>query len=89
MIKGNELKVQGEMIATLKRVEPYKCLGKSLNIAGEDVKQIEIFIADYKELVGKIKECTMPSSLKLGALINMAVATISYHCDITRLNKKQ
>ena len=61
------IKVQGETIATLKRDESYKYLEKSLNIAGEDVKQIENFIADYKELVGKIEECTLPLSLTLSA----------------------
>ena len=65
--------------------ESYKYLGKSLNIAGEDVKQIENFIADYKDLVGKIEECTLPLSLKLSALNNMALAKISHHSDNTRL----
>ena len=83
------IKVQGETIETLKRDEPYKYLGKSLNIAGEDVKQIENFIADYKELVGKIAECTLPLSLKLSALNNMALTKISHHFDNTRLNEKQ
>ena len=73
----------------MKRDESYKYLGKSLNIAGEDVKQIENFIADYKELVGKIEECTLPLSLKLSALNNMALAKISHHFDNTRLNEKQ
>ena len=50
---------------------------------------MENFNADYKELVGKIEECTLPLSLKLSALNNMALAKISHHFDNIRLNEKQ
>ena len=43
------IEVQGEKIETLERTQTYKYLDKSFRIYGEDTKQVEDFIEEYKE----------------------------------------
>ena len=42
------IEIQGEKIETYKRSQAYKYLGKSLSICGEDPKQVEAFIEEFK-----------------------------------------
>ena len=87
--KKPAIKVQGETIATYKRSESYKCLGKSFTIAGEDEQQVQNFIEEFKDIIDKIKECTLPIPLKLSAFNNMALAKISHHFENTKIEEKQ
>ena len=59
-VKKPAIRVQEETIATYKRSESYKYLGKSFTIAGEDEKQVQNFIEEFKDIIDKIKECTLP-----------------------------
>ena len=81
--------IQGNALTTHQRKEPYKYLGKSLSLFGEDEEQIAEFISEYKILVGKIKLCKLPLSLKSAALNNLALAKILHHFYNTRLSEKQ
>ena len=87
--KKPAIKVQGETIATYKRSGSYKYLGKSFTIAGEDEKQVKDFIKEFKDIIDKIKECTLPIPLKLSAFNNMALAKISHHFENTKIEEKQ
>ena len=79
------IKVQDKVLPVLKRKEPYKYLGKSMSIAGEDPDQVDSFIDKYTTLIDKIAACNLPLSLKASALNNMALAKILHHFDNTRL----
>ena len=81
--------IQGSALATYQRKEPYKYLGKSLSVFGEDEEQIAEFISEYKILIGKIKLCKLPLALKSAALNNLALAKILHHFYNTRLSEKQ
>ena len=83
------IKIQNKILPVLKRNEPYKYLGKSMTIAGEDPKQVEDFITTYIELVDKIAACCLPLSLKVSALNNMALSKIFHHFENTRLEVSQ
>ena len=83
------LEIQGEKIETYKRTQTYKYLGKSLSICGEDPKQVEDFIEEYKETLDKIEGSSLPIPLKLSAFNNMALAKILHHFDNTRIEEKQ
>ena len=86
--KKPAIKVQGETIATYKRSESYKYLGKSFTKAGEDEKRVQNFIEEFKDIIDKIKEYTLPIPLKLSAFNNMALAKISHHFENTKIEEK-
>ncbi len=83
------IEIQGEKIETYKRSQAYKYLGKSLSICGEDPKQVEGFIEEFKETIDKIEGSSLPIPLKLSAFNNMALAKILHHFDNTRIEEKQ
>ena len=85
--KKPAIKVQGESIETYKRSKSYKYPGKSFTIAGEDEKQVKDFIKEFKGIIDKIKECTLPIPLKLNAFNNMALANILHHFENTKIEK--
>ena len=87
--KKPAIKVQEETIATYKRSESYRYLGKSFTIAGEDEKQVQNFIEEFKDIIDKIKECMLPIPLKLSAFNKMTLAKISHHFENTRIEEKQ
>ena len=81
--------IQGKELEIYDKSKPYKYLGKSLALTGEDPDQIKEFIDDYKNLVVKIKQCKLPLALKSGAFNNMALAKMLHHFYNTRLSEKQ
>ena len=83
------IEIQGEKIETYKRSQAYKYLGKSLSICGEDPKQVEAFIEEFKETLNKIDASSLPIPLKLSAFNNMALAKILHHFDNTRIEEQQ
>ena len=87
--KKPAINVQGETIATYKKSESYKYLGKSFTIAGEDEKQVQNFIEEFKVIIDKIKEGMLPIPLKLSAFNNMALAKISHHFENAKIEEKQ
>ena len=87
--KKPAIKVQRESIETYKRSKSYKYLGKSFTIAGEDEKQVKDFIKEFKGIIDKIKECTLPIPLKLNAFNNMALAKIANHFENTKVEEQQ
>ena len=78
------MKVQSQELAVCGRNGPYKYLGKSLSLSGEDPKQVDQILEDCKELLDKISKCKLPLSLKANALNNMALAKILHHFNNTR-----
>ena len=87
--KKPAIKVHGETIATYKRSESHRYLGKSFTIAGEDEKQVQNFIEEFKDIIDKIKECMLPIPLKLSAFNNMDLAKISHYFENTNIEEKQ
>ena len=69
--------------------EPYKYLGKSMSITGEDNVQIQEFVQEYKILISKIMACKLPLVLKCSAINEMALSKILHHFFNTRLSEKQ
>ena len=61
------------------RDKPYKYIGKSMLIVGEDAKQITDIVDTYKDLVTKIKSSDLPLALKGTAMKNLVLAKILYH----------
>ena len=83
------IEIQGEKIKTYKRTQTYKYLGKSFSICGEDPKQVEDFIEEYKKALDKIEGSSLPIPLKPSAFNNIALAKILHHFDNTRIEEKQ
>ena len=83
------IEIQGEKIETYKRAQAYKYLSKSLSIRGEDPKQVEAFIEEFKETLNKIDASSLPIPLKLSAFNNMAPAKILHHFDNRRIEEQQ
>ena len=73
----------------LTRRKPYKYLGKSVTLNGEDPEQITGIITTYKELVEQVCSCQLPLSLKVCALNNMALAKVIHFFCNTRFEEKQ
>ena len=84
-----KVKVQSHELAVCGRNTPYKYLGKSLSLSGEDPKQVDQIIENYKELLDKISKCKLPLSLKASAFNNMALAKILHHFSNTRFSEEQ
>ena len=87
--KVPEIFFQGKKLPLLKRNEFYKYLGKSIGITGEDQGQITDFLDDYKNMLIKIKVCSLPLNLKVSAFNNLALGKILHHFYNTRLNCTQ
>ena len=84
-----KVKVQSNELAVCGRNKPYKYLGKSLSLSGEDPKQVNQILENYKELLDKISKCKLPLSLKASAFNNMALAKILHHFNNTRFTEEQ
>ena len=84
-----KVKVQSHELAVCGRNRPYKYLGKSLSLSGEDPKQVNQMLENYKELLDKISKCKLPLSLKASAFNNMALAKILHHFNNTRFTEEQ
>ena len=81
-----EIIIQGKLLRVYGRNEPYKYLGKSFALSGEDPLQVEEIIDTYKTLVTKIKLCELPLQLKCCALNNLALAKVLHHIYNTRFS---
>ena len=82
------MKVQSHDLAVFGRNRPYKYSGKSLSLSGEDPKQVDQILENYKELLDKISKCKLPFSLKANAFNNMALAKILHHYNNTRFTEE-
>ena len=81
-----EVEIKSNRLPVYQRDKPYKYLGKSMSIVGEDAKQITDVVDTYKDLVTKIKAS---SKLKSSAMNNLALAKILHHFYNSRLSVKQ
>ena len=59
--------IQGNQLPLYTRSTPYKYLGKSSALSGEDPLQISEFVDDYRKLVDQIKDCKLPLTFKCSA----------------------
>ena len=84
-----EVEIKSNRLPVYQRDKPYKYLGKSMSIVGEDAKQITDVVDTYKDLVTKIKASDLPLALKGSAMNNLALAKILHHFYNSRLSVKQ
>ena len=84
-----EIEIYSNRLPVYQRDKPYKYLGKSMSIVGEDAKQITDIVDTYKDLVTKIKASDLPLALKGNAMNNLALAKILHHFYNSRLSVKQ
>ena len=82
-----EVIVQSNTLRLFKHDDYHKCLGKSLSLCGEDEKQIEEFMNNYKTLVDQIKSSVLPIALNCSAFNNLALAEILHHFCSTKLSE--
>ena len=87
--KKPTVSIQGNAIEVYPRDKPYKYLGKSLSLSGEDSVQVLEVIESYKDLLEKITICKLPLALKASALNNLALAKILHHFCNTRFTEEQ
>ena len=69
-----ELEIKSDKLPVYQCDKPYKYLGKSISIVGEDAEQIMDIVEIYKDLVTKIKDSDLPLALKGSAMNNLALA---------------
>ena len=81
--------LQGNALTVMSRNTPYKYLGKSMSISGEDPKQIIEMIETYEDIICKISECELPIVLKASAFNNVALAKVLHHFYNSRLTEEQ
>ena len=81
------IKVQSQIIPQYKRDKPYKYLGKSLSLSGEDSDQINEVVLAYKQLVDNIMTSELPLPLKSSAFNNLALAKILHHFYNSRISE--
>ena len=60
-----------------------------MGLSGEDQGQVLEFIDTYKNLLAKIKTCSLPVNLKVSACNNLALGKILHHFYNTRLDCEQ
>ena len=70
----SELKIKSDRLPVYQRDKPYKYLGKSLSLVGEDATQTVGTVDAYKDLVTKIKVSDLPLGLEGSAMNNLALA---------------
>ena len=81
------IKVQSQIIPQYERDKPYKYLGKSLSLSGEDSDQINEVVLGYKHLVDNIMTSELPLPLKSSAFNNLALAKILHHFYNSRISE--
>ena len=84
-----EIEIKSNRLPVYQRDKPYKYLGKSMSIVGEDAKQITDIVDTYKDLITKIKASDLSLALKGSAMNNLALAKILHHFYNSRLSVKQ
>ena len=71
--------IQGNQLPLYNRSTPYKYLGKSLELSGEDPLQISEFVDGYRKLVDQLNDCKLPLTFKCSTFNNLALAKILHH----------
>ena len=79
--------VQSNTLRLCKHDDYHKCLAMSLSLCGEDEKQIEEFLNNYKIFVDQVKSSVLPIALNCSAFNNLALAEILHHFCNTRLSE--